>query len=83
MSEKEFDLETYRFRPWEDHAAKVVYVRNNLNLMKNTCEDFHWLADGIKWQDEFEMTILGKNYTIVRERVPQIRMNLVALLDKG
>jgi hypothetical protein len=88
-AEKEFELETYKFRPWEefrsweDHAAKVTYVRNKLNLMKNRCEDFHWLADGIKWQDEFEMTILGKDYTIVRERVPEIRMNLVVLLDKG
>ncbi len=82
-AEKAFDLETYKFRLWEDPAAKVPYVRNDLNLMKKDCEDFHWLADGIKWQDAFDLTILGKDYTIVKERVPEIRMNLVALLDKG
>jgi len=57
-------------------------VRNDLNLMKNACEDFHWLADGIKWQNAFDLTILGKDYTIIKERIPEIRMNLVALLEK-
>jgi len=39
-------------------------------------------TSGIKWQDAFDLTILGKVYTIVKERVPEIGMNLVALLDK-
>ncbi len=81
-AEKEFDLETYKFRLWDEPSAKVPYVRNELNLMKNECEDFHWLADGIKWQNVFDLTILGKEYTILKERIPLIGMNLVALLDK-
>lgn len=81
-AEAAFDLETYRFRLWDDPSEKVPYVRNRLNLMKNGCEDFHWLADGIKWQDEFAATLLGKNYTVIKEKVPEIRMNIVALLDQ-
>lgn len=80
-AERSFDLETYRFRPWDDPSDKVPYVRNNLNLMKNECEDFHWLVDGIKWQAEFVVTLLGETYTVIKERIPQIGMNLVALLD--
>ena len=57
-------------------------MRNELNLMKKQCEDFHWLADGIKWQEMFDLTLLGKDYTVVKERIPMLRMNLVALLDR-
>lgn len=78
----EFNLETYSFRQWEEPFSKIPYVRNNLNLMKNETEDFIWLADGIKWQTEFELVINGKNYTVLRERAPEIGMNIVALLDK-
>jgi hypothetical protein len=45
-------------------------------------EDFVWLADGIKWQKEFELTVEGTRYTILKERVPEIGMNLVALLER-
>ena len=81
-AKKEFNLETYTFREWEEPASKVPYVRNKLNLMKNEAEDFWWLADGIKWQTEFDIPIMGKNHTVMAERVPEIGMNIVALLDK-
>jgi hypothetical protein len=81
-AKKEFNLETYSFREWEEPSAKVPYVRNQLNLMKNENEDFWWLADGIKWQTAFDLPINGKNYRIMKERVPEIGMNLVAVLDK-
>jgi hypothetical protein len=51
--------------------------------MKHACEDFHWLADGIKWQNHFDLTLRGRKYAVVTERVPEIRMNLVALLDRA
>ncbi len=82
-AKRTFALETYQFHLWEDASEKVTYVRNHLNLMKNECEDFHWLADGIKWQCEFVVSLLGKSYMVIKERVPEIRMNLVALLDQG
>jgi hypothetical protein len=80
---KTLDLEMYRFRPWDDNAAKVPYVRNQLSLMKHACEDFHWLADGIKWQNRFDLTLRSKKYEVIKERVPEIRVNLVALLDRS
>jgi hypothetical protein len=50
--------------------------------MRSPSEDFVWLADGIKWQSEFELGIEGTDYTVVKERVPEVGMNLVALLDR-
>jgi hypothetical protein len=49
--------------------------------MRCPAEDFVWLADGIKWQNEFDLSIEGTNYTVLKERVPEIGMNLVALVE--
>ena len=59
----------------------IPYVRNKLNLMKNESQDIVSLADGIKWQNEFELTINGKAHTILKERIPEIGFNIVALVD--
>ena len=75
-----FDLEPYEYRPWENIVQAVPYVRNELDLMRCPSQDFVWLADGIKWQNEFELSIEGTNYTVLSERVPEIGMNLVALV---
>lgn len=73
-------LEAYKFRFWLEFPEKITRVRNELNLMKNTSDDIVWLADGLRWQNEFEHTIDGKTYTVIRERVPEIGMNLAALI---
>ena len=80
-AEAAFDLKPYRSRRWEDITQAVSYVRNELDLMRCPVEDFVWLADGIKWQSEFDLTIKGTSYTVLKERVPEIGMNLVALLE--
>lgn len=81
-AEERFSLENYKFRFWTDLTEKVSYVRKNLSLMRNPSDDFAWLADGLRWQREFDLAIEGKNYTIIKERIPEIGMNLVALIDK-
>ena len=75
-----FSPRSYKYRPWEDVTQAVSYVRNELDLMRCPAEDFVWLADGIKWQNEFDLSIEGTNYTVLKERVPETGMNLVALL---
>jgi hypothetical protein len=80
-AQKEFDLHPYKYRQWEDITQAISYVRNDLDLMKNESEDFVWLADGIKWQTEFDLTINGKSYKVIKERIPEIGVNLVALID--
>ena len=80
-AEAVFDLKPYRSRRWEDVTQAVPYVRNELDLMRCPSEDFVWLADGIKWQSEFELDIEGTSYTVLKERVPEVGMNLVALLE--
>ncbi len=79
---KQFKLEIYKSRFWTDLPEKITYVREKLNLMNNPSQDFVWLADTLRYQKEFDFTIEGKNYTIMKERVPEIGMNLVAILDK-
>ncbi|MBI9083551.1 MAG: hypothetical protein JEZ11_08130 [Desulfobacterales bacterium] len=81
-AQKEFDLQPYKYRVWADITQAMNYVRNDLDLMRSESEDFVWLADGIKWQTEFDLTINGKNYTVIKERVPEIGVSLVALIDK-
>ncbi len=81
-AEAAFDLKPYRSRRWEDVTQAVPYVRNELDLMRSSSEDFVWLADGIKWQSEFDLSIAGTHYTVLKERVPEVGMNLVALLDR-
>jgi hypothetical protein len=81
-AEAAFDLKPYRSRRWEDVTQAVPYVRNELDLMRCSSEDFVWLADGIKWQSEFDLSIEGTSYSVVTERVPEIGMNLVALLKR-
>ena len=49
--------------------------------MRCPAEDFVWLADGIKWQNEFGLSIEGTNYTVLKECVPETGMNLVALVE--
>ena len=75
-----FKLENYKARLWEDLVEKLTYVRHDLNLTRNASEDFTWLVDGLRWQREFVLTIQGVNYRIVKERVPEIGLNLVAML---
>lgn len=77
-----FKLEVYKSRFWTDLVEKVDLVRGKLNLMNNPSQDFVWLADTLRCQREFDFTIEGKNYRILKERVPEIGMNLVAIIDK-
>jgi len=79
---KAFKLEIYKSRFWTDLVEKVDLVRDKLNLMKNPSQDFVWLADTLRYQREFDFTIDGKTYKIFKERVPEIGMNFVALLDE-
>ncbi|MDD3718747.1 MAG: hypothetical protein PHP28_08820 [Actinomycetota bacterium] len=79
---EQFELEIYKARYWPDLIEKITYVREKLNLMNNPSQDFVWLFDTLRCQKEFDFTIEGKNYTIMKERVPEIGMNLVAILDK-
>jgi len=81
-AETAFDLKPYRSRRWEDITRAVPYVREELDLMRCPVEDFVWLADGIKWQNEFGLTIEATSYTVLKERVPEIGMNLVALVER-
>lgn len=80
-AESTFEIEPYRARRWEDVTKAVPYVRNELDLMHCASEDFAWLADGIKWQREFDLAVEGASYTVLTERVPEVGMNLVALLE--
>ena len=80
-AQKEFGLQPYKYRAWEDITQAMNYVRNELELMRSESEDFVWLADGIKWQTEFDLTINGKNYSVIKERIPEIGVSLVALID--
>lgn len=78
-----FPLEFYKYDGYRaDITEKVSYVREKLNLMKNPSEDFVWLADTLRYQSEFEFVIDGVSYIILKERVPEIGMNLVAILDR-
>jgi|GEM_PF-1368698 len=77
-----FPLETYKYGGYRgDITEKVSYVREKLNLMNNASQDFVWLADSLRYQREFDFTIEGRKYTILKERVPEIAMNLVAFID--
>jgi hypothetical protein len=80
-AEAAFGLQPYRYKRWEDISQAVSYVRTELDLMRCPREDFVWLADGIKWQSEFDLTIEGTSYTVLKERVPETGMNLVALVE--
>ena len=81
-AETAFDLKPYRSRRWEDISQAVPYVRNELDLMRCPSEDFVWLADGIKWQSEFDLDVEGTRYKVLKERVPEIGMNLIALSER-
>lgn len=81
-AETTFDLKPYRSRRWEDITRAVPYVREELDLMRCPVEGFVWLADGIKWQNEFGLIIEATSYTVLKERVPEIGMNLVALVER-
>ncbi|MEW6439930.1 MAG: hypothetical protein AB1640_03255 [bacterium] len=81
-AQESFDIECYEYRAWDDHSKKISYVRTDLNLMNNKTQSIVELADALKWQNEFEISIGCKSYLVMRERVPEIKCSIVACIDK-
>ena len=80
---KEFkEVENYEYRPWDDHSKKINYVRHDLNLLNNKNPDIVRLVDATKWMREFEASVNGKKYIVMKESIPEIKCNLVACIDK-
>jgi len=77
-----FSLKAYKTRLWQELQEKVIYVREDLSLMRNATADYAWLSDGLRWQKEFNLMIEGNSYSVMKERIPEIGVNLVAFLDK-
>jgi hypothetical protein len=62
---------------------KKKFVRETLNLEYGKSEDVASLAERLKSEFQFHHTLFGKPYTVIRERAPELGLNLVALLDDG
>jgi len=82
-AKKSFDIECYEFRAWDDQSRKISYVRKDLNLMNSKSESIVQLADALRWQNEFEISIDGKSCLVMREKVPEIHCSIVGCIDRA
>jgi hypothetical protein len=88
-AKKDIPLETFeksRFQPLNgfDPATtetKKKFVYETLNLDHGKGEDVASFSTRLKSEFQFRHTLFGKNYTVLRERAPELGLNFVALLE--
>ena len=60
---------------------KKQFVFETLNLEHEKSDEVCSFASRVKSEFQFEHSLFGKSYTIVREKAPEMGFNFVALLD--
>jgi hypothetical protein len=88
-AKKEIELETFEKKKFSSMNGldprttreKKKFVGETLNLEYGKSEDVASLAQRLKSEFQFHHTLFGKPYTVIRERAPELGLNLVALLD--
>ena len=88
-AKKDIPLETYeksRFQPLsgfdpQTTETKKRFVYETLNLDHGKNEDVASFSTRLKSEFQFRHTLFGKNYTVLRERSPELGLSFVALLE--
>jgi hypothetical protein len=88
-AKQDIPLETFNKNNWSafnpfDPATtqqKKKFVYETLNLDHGKSEDVTSFSVKLKSEFQFNHTLFGKNYTVLRERAPEMGMNFVALLE--
>ncbi len=60
---------------------KKKFVYETLNLDYGKSEDVASFSTKLKSEFQFEHTLFGKNYAVLRERAPELGLNFIALLE--
>jgi hypothetical protein len=71
------------FNPFDPTTTqnKKKFVYETLNLDYGKSKDVASLSTKLKSEFEFEHTLFGKDYTVLRERAPELGLNFIALLE--
>jgi len=88
-AKKDIPLETFeksKFEPLngfdpQTTQTKKKFVCETLNLDHGKSEDVASFSARLKSEFRFCHTLFGKNYTVLRERAPELGLNFVALLE--
>ena len=88
-AKKDIPLETFekgKFEPLNGFdpnttEAKKRFVYETLNLDHGKGEDVSTFSTRLKSEFQFVHTLFGKEYTVLRERAPELGLNFVALLE--
>jgi len=63
--------------------TKKSFVYETLNLDHGKSEDVASFSTRLKSEFRFNHTLFGKNYTVLREKAPELGLNFVAFLESG
>ena len=88
-AKKDIPLEAFeksRFAPLngfdpQTTEKKKKYVYETLNLEHGKSEDVASFSRKLKSEFQFRHPLFGRNYTVLRERAPELGLNFVALLE--
>ena len=88
-AKEEIPLETFeksKFEPLngfdpQTTQSKKKFVYETLNLDHGKSEDVASFSTRLKSEFQFKHTLFGKDYTVFRERAPELGLNFVALID--
>lgn len=79
-----FDINNYSYATVFDPDAiqnKKRFVYETLNLEHNKPKDVVSFAEKVKSEFQFRHTLHDRTYTVVREKAPELGLNIIALLD--
>jgi hypothetical protein len=88
-AKKDIPLETFeksKFEPLNGFdptttETKKKFVYETLNLDQGKSEDVTTFSTRLKSEFRFAQPLFGKEYTVLRERAPELGLNFVALLE--